>query len=103
MFILNLLFAVFVLLNIAGVYAIGITCAINREYGNSYLFFYPYLIEELREKLNIAGTVIVIVLFSIILAPAIILYFLTLGVVTLGYLEAKLFCKLFARKDKLDN
>ena len=101
MFILNLFFALFIFLNAFGVYVIGVACTVNATENNdfTYIWFYPLLIEVLREKLNIVGTIIITILLSVILMPAIILYFIVLAVIAFGYLEIKLFYKLFARKD----
>ena len=66
---------------------------------NDNLFIYPGLIEHLRDDLNIPGTVIVATVFSILLAPAIICYFVFIGAVTCLFLLCELFKFLFRRRD----
>lgn len=43
-------------------------------------FFFPLLIEELRDHLNILGITIATIILSILFAPAIIIYFVFLFV-----------------------
>ena len=85
--------------NIIAVFLILINCLDKAEFDLTSIFLYPILVSDLRKNLNIAGTSIVIAMFSIYFLPAIILYFVGLGILTLGYIVGTAFIKLFERKD----
>ena len=100
MIILKSLFILWFLLNIPfGILGIVISCFTYAEFDKTNIFLYPFLIETLREKLNKVGTTIVVVLFSIFFMPAIIIYFILLGILAIGYLIVKGFIRIFERKD----
>ena len=65
----------------------------------STILIYPYLIYCLREKLNITGTIITIILFSVFFAPALIIYFTALCLLAICYFSIKGFIKIFERKN----
>ena len=91
---------VYALLNLSCTFALVIVCFSEIEFGGvGDLLVYPRLVDALRERLNLAGTILVTGLFSVFFAPAIILYFLTLSLVALGYLIWKLFLTTFGRRD----
>ncbi len=79
--------------------AISMLCIIYEGFENDNVFIYPGLIEHLRDDLNIPGTVIVVAVFSILLAPALVGYFVFLGVITCLFLLCELFKYLFRRRD----
>ena len=91
---------IYALLNISCTFALIIVCFSELDFSEtSDLFVYPRLINALNERLNLAGTVLVTGLFSVLFAPAIVLYFLTFGLVAIGYAAWKLFMYVFGRKD----
>ena len=97
----SIMFAIiYALLNLACAFALIIVCFSEIDLsGVGDLFIYPRLVDALRERLNLTGTILVTGLFSVFFAPAIILYFLTLSLVALGYLIWKLFLAVFGRRD----
>lgn len=78
---------------------ISMLCITYEGFENDNLFIYPGLIERLRDDLNIPGTVIVVTAFSILLAPALVGYFVFIGVITCLFLLCELFKYLFRRRD----
>lgn len=78
---------------------ISMLCITYEGFENDNLFIYPGLIEHLRDDLNIPGTVIVVAVFSILLAPALVGYFVFLGAITCLFLLCELFKYLFRRRD----
>ena len=100
MIILKGLFILWFLLNIpCGILGITVVCFTNAESNKIDFLLYPILIDNLRETLNKVGTTIVTVLFSIFFMPAIIIYFILLGILAIGYLIVKGFIRIFERKD----
>ncbi len=97
--VLDCLFIFWFLINVVGTLVIAVTCLSNAEFDKLSILLYPLLVDELREKLNMAGTIIATVLFSIFFLPAIILYFVGLGILTVGYFVVKGFIRIFERKD----
>lgn len=89
----------YALMNIAATYALVIGCFASMEYDSNNLFLFPLIVEKLRERLNIAGTVIITSLFIIIFLPAIITYFVVLGIFMLSLFTGKLFLQVFERRD----
>ena len=63
------------------------------------ILIFPKLIKWLRETLNIAGTIIVTVLFTICFFPALIIIFAVYLVYFIAILIGAIFVALFARKD----
>lgn len=96
---LDCLFIFWFLLNFVATFVIIISCLSATEFDKLSVLLYPILVFELREKLNIAGTVIVTVLFSIFFLPAIIVYFIILLILAVAYLIVKCFIKIFGRKN----
>lgn len=73
------------------------------SYGTKYAFTYPYpwIWETLDdEEINLAGKLIVCLLFTIIALPAYLLWLVSLGILFLVYRIAKTFCRVFRKKDK---
>jgi hypothetical protein len=100
MIILKCLFIFWFIFNIPiGVLGITVSCFTNAEIDKDSIFLYPLLIDTLREELNKVGTTIVVALFSIFFMPAIIIYFLLLGILAVGYFVVKCFTRIFKRKD----
>lgn len=97
--VLDCLFIFWFLFNIVAVLVIIAMCLSNAEFDILSILLYPLLVSELRGKLNIAGTIIVTALFSILFLPAIIVYFILLGILVVGYFIGTWFIKIFKRKD----
>ena len=97
--ILDCLFIFWFLFNIVATLVIVAMCLSNAEFDKLSILLYPLLVFELREKLNITGTIIVTTLFSILFLPAIIVYFILLGILVVGYFIGTRFMKIFERKD----
>ena len=97
--VLDCLFIFWVLFNIVAMLVIVAMCLSNAEFDKLSILLYPLLVSELREKLNIAGTVIGTALFSIFFLPAIIIYFTLLGILAVVYFIGTWFMKIFKRKD----
>ena len=89
----------YALMNIAATYVLVIGCFANIEYDSTNILLFPLIVEKLRERLNIAGTVIITSLFIIIFLLAIIVYFIVLGIFMLSLFAIKLFLRVFERRD----
>jgi hypothetical protein len=89
----------YMLMNIAATYVLVIGCFANLEYDGNNILIFPLIVEKLRERLNIAGTVIITSLFTIIFLPAIIIYFVVFGILVLSLVVGKLFLQVFERRD----
>ena len=89
----------YVLMNIAATYVFVIGCFANIEYDSTNILLFPLIIEKLRERLNIVGTVIITSLFTSIFLLAIIVYFIVLGIFMLSLFVVKLFLHIFERRD----
>lgn len=99
--IMHLLFTYWVLLNVVGTFGIIIMCFSQIEYfGKSSIFFYPLLIDSLREQLSIVGTIMATIFISGLFLPAIITYSLVCSFIGIIYLFIKGFVKLFRKKIK---
>ena len=97
--VLDCLFIFWFLFNIVAMLVMAAMCLSNAEFDKLSILLYPLLISELREKLNIAGTIIVTALFSILFLLAITVYFILLGILVVGYFVGTRFIKIFERKD----
>ena len=97
----SIMFAIiYALLNLGCTFALIIVCFSEIGFSSvEDLLVYPRLVDTLRERLNLVGTILVTGLFSVFFALAIIFYFLTLSLVALGYLIWKLFLIVFGRRD----
>ena len=89
----------YMLMNIAATYVLVIGCFASLEYDSNNILIFPLIVEKLRERLNIAGTVIITSLFTIIFLPAIIIYFVVFGILVLSLVVGKLFLQVFERRD----
>lgn len=99
MVILEILITFLLLFNIPTTIFIVVSCFTSAEDCIFDVLLYPLLVRTLREKLSKLGTVIATILFSIIFAPAVILYYLALLIVGLAALLIFCFMLIFKRKD----
>ncbi len=96
--ILELLDEIYLLINIFALIMIAGCCVCESLHDSKNLLFYPYIINMLNDKLNKAGIIIVLIIISIILGPAIIMYFIISAVMQLAVMLWKGFCKLFRKR-----
>lgn len=96
--ILELLDMLYLLMNIFALIMIAGCCVCESIHDNKNLLFYPYIINMLNDKLNKAGIIIVLIIISIILGPAIIMYFIISAVMQLAVILWRGFCRLFRKK-----
>ena len=96
--ILELLDEIYPLINIFALIMIAGCCVCESLHDSKNLLFYPYIINMLNDKLNKAGIIIVLIIISIILGPAIIMYFIISAVMQLAVMLWKGFCKLFRKR-----
>lgn len=96
---LTALLVIWLVLNIACAFTLVISCFSQIEYTPADCLVYPLLIRNLRERLNVAGTIIVTVLFSIVFLPAVVVYFIGLFLLALGWLLVTLFLEVFKNKE----
>lgn len=96
--ILELLDMIYILINILALVIIAGCCLYNSIDDNKNLLLYPYIINRLKDKLNKAGIIIVLIIISIIFGPAIIMYFTISAVIQLAVLMWRGFCRLFRKK-----
>lgn len=93
------IFIPYVLINAIGCIFIFINCISTVEDEFWDIFVFPKLIRWLRESLNIVGTIIVTILFTICFFPALIIGFFIYLVCFIVFLIGAIFVALFARKD----
>lgn len=96
--ILELLDEIYLLMNIFAIVMIAACCVCESIHDNKNLLFYPYITNMLKDKLNKAGIIIVLITISIILGPAIIMYFIISAAMQLVVLLWRGFCKLFRKR-----
>jgi hypothetical protein len=87
------------IVNIPIAFVIFGICYSKAQIEKRYVLFYPRLIESLRDRLNIPGTIIATVVISIIIAPVILMYFIYASLAFMCYLIFLGFIKIFERKD----
>lgn len=96
--ILEILDVLYLLMNIFALIMIAGCCVCESIHDNKNLLFYPYIINMLNDKLNKAGIIIVLIIISIILGPAIIMYFIISAVMQLAVILWRGFCRLFRKR-----
>lgn len=96
--ILEILDVLYLLLNIFALVMIAGCCICESIHDSKNLLFYPYIINMLKDKLNKAGIIIVLIIISIILGPAIIMYFIISAAIQLVVLLWRGFCRLFRKR-----
>lgn len=96
--ILELLDEIYLLMNIVALVIIAGCCVCESLHDSKNLLFYPYIISLLKDKLNKAGIIIVLIIISIIFGPAIIMYFIISAVMQLAVILWKGFCRLFRKR-----
>lgn len=96
---LTVLLVIWLLLNVACAFTLVISCYSQIDFTPTDYLVYPLLIRNLRERLNLTGTIIVTVLFSIIFLPAVVVYFIGLFLLALGWLLVTLFLEIFKNKE----
>ena len=96
---LTVLLVIWLLLNVACTFTMVISCFSQIDFTLTDYLVYPLLIRSLRERLNLTGTIIVTVLFSIVFLPAVVVYFIGLVLLALGWLLVTLFLEIFKNKE----
>lgn len=96
--ILEFLDIIYLLINVFAIVMIAASCICESIHDSKNLLFYPYIINMLKDKLNKAGIIIVLIIISIIIGPAIIMYFIISAIMQLAVLLWKGFCRLFRKR-----
>lgn len=96
---LTVLLVIWLLLNVACAFTLVISCFSQIDFTFADCLVYPPLIRDLRERLNLTGTIIVTVLFSIVFLPAVVVYFIGLFLLVLGWLLVTVFLEIFKNKE----
>ena len=90
---------IWLLINAVACYGIIIFSFIDSETYISDRLFFPKAVRCLREDLSISGTVIAMVIITILLLPALLMYFAVISLIGIFVLIIKLFAHIFKRKD----
>ena len=85
--------------NMLGCIFLPLSCLSTAEDEFWDILIFPKLIRWLRESLNIIGTIIVTVLFTICFLPALIIDFAIYLIILIAILIGGIFVALFSRKD----
>ena len=96
--ILEILDELYLLMNIFALIMIAGCCVCESLHDSKNLLFYPYIINLLKDKLNKAGIIIVLIIISIIFGPAIIMFFIISAVMQLVVMLWNGFCRLFRKR-----
>ena len=87
------------LINAVACYGIVIFSFIDSEAYITDRLFFPKAVRCLREDLSISGTVIAMIIITILLLPAILMYLAVISLIGIFVLIIKLFAHIFKRKD----
>ncbi len=90
---------IWLLINAVACYGIIIFSNIDSEEYPLDRLFFPKAIRCLKEDLNISGVVVAMVIITLLLLPAILLYLAVLSLIALVVLFIKLFAQVFRRRD----
>ena len=90
---------IWLLINAVACYGIIIFSNIDSESYPWDKLFFPKAVRCLREDLSISGTIIAMVIITLLLLPAILLYLVVISLIGLIILFIKLFALVFRRRD----
>ena len=90
---------IWLLINAVACYGIIIFSNIDSESYPWDKLFFPKAVRCLREDLSISGTIIAMVIITLLLLPAILMYLAVISLIGLIILFIKLFALVFRRRD----
>ncbi len=90
---------IWLLINAVACYGIIIFSIIDSEDYPMDKLFFPKVIRCLKEDLSISGIVVAMIIITLLLLPAILLYLAVISLIALIVLFIKLFIRVFRRRD----